>query len=89
MTDHAGPRQLRRLLDAVMSVSSDLDLATVLSHIVEAARAWGARTGSPHATRSYSWMSPPRTSLRETLFREGGAVAGLDRGFGATSPRPR
>ncbi len=38
MTDHAGPRQLRRLLDAVMSVSSDLDQATVLQRIVEAAR---------------------------------------------------
>ncbi len=38
MTDHAGPRQLRRLLDAVMSVSSDLDQATILQRIVEAAR---------------------------------------------------
>jgi signal transduction histidine kinase len=38
MTDHAGPRQLRRLLGAVMSVSSDLDLPTVLRHLVEAAR---------------------------------------------------
>ena len=33
----AGPRSLRRLLDAVLSVSSDLDLASVLRRIVEAA----------------------------------------------------
>ena len=38
MTEHAGPRQLRRLLDAVMSVTSDLDLAVVLQRIVEAAQ---------------------------------------------------
>jgi two-component system, NarL family, sensor histidine kinase DevS len=35
---HAGPRQLRRLLDAVMSVATDLELPTVLQNIVEAAR---------------------------------------------------
>jgi signal transduction histidine kinase len=35
---YAGPRQLRRLLDAVMSVATDLDLAAVLQRIVEAAR---------------------------------------------------
>jgi hypothetical protein len=44
---HAGPRQLRRLLDAVMSVASDLDLPTVLQRIVEAARDLaGARYGA-------------------------------------------
>lgn len=37
MPDYAGPRQLRRLLDAVVSVASDLDLTTVLQRIVEAA----------------------------------------------------
>jgi signal transduction histidine kinase len=35
---HAGPRQLRRLLDAVMSVATDLELPSVLQNIVEAAR---------------------------------------------------
>jgi len=38
MASHAGPRQLRSLLDAVLSVGSDLDLATVLQRIVEAGR---------------------------------------------------
>jgi signal transduction histidine kinase len=33
----AGPRSLRQLLDAVLTVGSDLDLSTVLQHIVEAA----------------------------------------------------
>src|SRR5215213_6639185 len=36
--EHASPRQLRRLLNAVMSVGSDLDLPTVLERIVQAAR---------------------------------------------------
>jgi two-component system, NarL family, sensor histidine kinase DevS len=35
---HAGPKQLRALLAAVMSVASDLDLATVLDRVVKAAR---------------------------------------------------
>ncbi|MEO8697934.1 MAG: GAF domain-containing protein [Acidimicrobiales bacterium] len=34
---HAGPRQLRRLLDAVLVVGSELDLATALRGIIEAA----------------------------------------------------
>ena len=34
---HAGPRQLRRLLDAVLVVGSELDLATALQRIIEAA----------------------------------------------------
>jgi len=34
---HAGPAALRRLLDAVLSVGSELDLPTVLQRIVEAA----------------------------------------------------
>jgi signal transduction histidine kinase len=34
---NAGPRSLRQLLDAVMTVGSDLDLPSVLRHIVESA----------------------------------------------------
>src|SRR5215211_4346132 len=34
---HAGPRSLRQLLEAVMSVGSDLDLGSVLQRIVQAA----------------------------------------------------
>jgi signal transduction histidine kinase len=37
MDDFVGTRQLRRLLDAVLSVGAELDLATVLQRIVEAA----------------------------------------------------
>ncbi len=37
MSEYAGPRALRQLLDAVLSVSGDLDLSTVLTHITEAA----------------------------------------------------
>jgi signal transduction histidine kinase len=37
MEGFAGTRQLRRLLDAVLSVGAELDLATVLQRIVEAA----------------------------------------------------
>ena len=35
--EHAGPRSLRQLLDAVLSVGSDLDLDAILRRIVEAA----------------------------------------------------
>jgi len=37
MTEYAGPRALRKLVDAVLSISADLDLATVLQRIIEAA----------------------------------------------------
>lgn len=37
MTGYAGPRALRRLLDAVVSVSADLDLSAVLERIIAAA----------------------------------------------------
>ena len=37
MRGHAGPRQLRRLLDAVLVVGSELELASVLQRIIEAA----------------------------------------------------
>ena len=36
-SSNAGPRSLRQLLDAVITVGSDLDLETVLGHIVESA----------------------------------------------------
>jgi GAF domain-containing protein len=36
-TDHVGPRALRRLLDCVVTVGSDLELAVVLRRVVEAA----------------------------------------------------
>ena len=37
VSEVAGPRSLRRLLDAVLTVGSDLELATVLERIVESA----------------------------------------------------
>jgi GAF domain-containing protein len=37
LTDHVGPRALRRLLDSVVTVGSDLELAVVLRRVVEAA----------------------------------------------------
>src|SRR4029078_9917003 len=35
--EHAGPRSLRQLLDAVLTLGSDLDLTAVLQRIVQAA----------------------------------------------------
>src|SRR4030088_432219 len=37
MSEVAGPRRLRELLDAVLALTSDLDAPTVLRRIVEAA----------------------------------------------------
>lgn len=37
MTEYAGPRALRKLVDAVLSISADLDLASVLQRIIDAA----------------------------------------------------
>ena len=37
MTEFAGPRALRKLIEAMMSVSADLELSTVLQRIVDAA----------------------------------------------------
>jgi signal transduction histidine kinase len=37
MTEYAGPRALRKLVEAVLSISADLELATVLQRIIEAA----------------------------------------------------
>ena len=39
MVNNAGPRSLRQLLDAVLTVSSDLDLPAMLQRVVEAAAA--------------------------------------------------
>ncbi|HET9442512.1 MAG TPA: GAF domain-containing protein [Acidimicrobiales bacterium] len=62
MADYAGPRQLRRLLDAVMSVASDLDLPTVLRHIVEAAR---DLAGARYAALGV--LDPERTHLAQFI----------------------
>jgi signal transduction protein with GAF and PtsI domain len=37
MGEYAGPRSLRRLLDAVLTIGSDLDLPAMLERIVQAA----------------------------------------------------
>src|SRR3712207_3741108 len=37
MPDYAGPQSLRQLLQAVLSIGSDLDLRVVLQRIIEAA----------------------------------------------------
>jgi signal transduction histidine kinase len=37
VTEYAGPRALRKLVDAVLSISADLDLSSVLQRIIEAA----------------------------------------------------
>jgi hypothetical protein len=39
MSEYAGPRSLRQLLDAVLTVGSDLDLPAMLQRIVDAAAA--------------------------------------------------
>ena len=62
VTSHAGPTQLRRLLDAVMSIAADLDLATMLQHIVEAAR---ELVGARYAALGV--LDPTRTYLAEFI----------------------
>jgi signal transduction histidine kinase len=37
VTEYAGPRALRKLVDAVLSISADLDLASVLQRIIDVA----------------------------------------------------
>src|SRR5581483_6202655 len=37
VTEYAGPKALRKLVDAVLSISADLELSTVLQRIIEAA----------------------------------------------------
>lgn len=62
MPDYAGPRQLRHLLDAVMSIASDLDLSTVLERIIGAARELvGARYGA------LGVLDPSRTHLAQFI----------------------
>ena len=57
-TSVAGPRSLRQLLDAVMAIGSDLDLAATLRRIIEAARSWS----TPATARSAcSTTSGPRS----------------------------
>ncbi|HYA67858.1 MAG TPA: hypothetical protein VED63_03905, partial [Acidimicrobiales bacterium] len=93
MQSHAGPRQLRRLLDAVMSVASDLDLATVLQRIIEAARELaGARYGA------LGVLDPTRTYLAEFITvglddQERARIGELPKGHGIlglliADPRP-
>ena len=62
MAGVAGPRSLRRLLDAVLSVTSDLDLTTMLHRIVSAAvELVDARYGA------LGVLDASRTSLAEFL----------------------
>ena len=61
-TRYAGPRQLRRLLTAVMSVAHDLDLATVLERIAEAAR---ELVGARYAALGV--LDPTHTHLAEFI----------------------
>jgi signal transduction histidine kinase len=58
----AGPRRLRRLLEAVVAIGSDLDLPATLHRIVEAAtRVADARYGA------LGVLDPTRTSLSEFI----------------------
>jgi NAD(P)-dependent dehydrogenase (short-subunit alcohol dehydrogenase family) len=51
---------------------------------------WGARTGSLHATSSYSWIRPPRTSRRRTCSDDPAALlGGSARCSGGRNPRER
>lgn len=62
MTELAGPRGLRQLLDAVLTVGSDLDLASVLRRIVESAVTLvDARYGA------LGVLDPSRTRLSEFI----------------------
>jgi signal transduction histidine kinase len=62
MTAYAGPRELRRLLRAVMSVAYEADVATVLEHIVTAAR---DMVGARYAALGV--LDPSRTYLAEFI----------------------
>ena len=58
--------------------------------LAAASRAWGAKSRSGHATRSYSWISPPTTSRRTMRLQVlGRPSAGWRRGWGGTSWRVR
>jgi hypothetical protein len=69
---HAGPRELRRLLEAVLVVGSELDLATALRRIIEAA----ADLFTPASARSGCSTRPampcPSSSRRHKRSPTGG-----------------
>ncbi len=67
MPIHASPTQLRRLLDAVMASSYDLELTTLLQRVVEAAR---DMVGAQYA--AIGVLDPTRTYLAEFI------TAGMD-----------
>jgi signal transduction histidine kinase len=93
MVDYAGPRQLRRLLDAVMLVASELDLPVVLRRIVEAAR---ELAGARYAALGV--LDPSRTYLAEFITvgiddEARGRIGELPKGHGLlgvliTDPKP-
>ena len=61
-TEHAGPRSLRKLLEAVISVGSELDLSAVLRRIVElGVELTGARYGA------LGVLDEERTALAEFI----------------------
>jgi signal transduction histidine kinase len=62
VTSYAGPRQLRRLLGAVMAVAYETDLPAVLEHIVEAAR---ELVGARYAALGV--LDPTRTHLAQFI----------------------
>jgi signal transduction histidine kinase len=76
MAGHVGPRALRSLLDAVLSIGSALDLGVVLSRIVEAAvELVGARYGA------LGVLDESRTGLAE--FITVGIDADMKRAIGS------
>ncbi len=76
---HAGPASLRRLLDAVLVIGSELDLPTVLRRIVEAATELvGARYGA------LGVLDESRTHLAEFI-----TVGIDDEGRAAIGPLPK
>jgi signal transduction histidine kinase len=80
--EHAGPRSLHRLLDAVLTIGSDLDLPSVLRRIVEAAvDLVGARYGA------LGVLNESRTGLAEFITvgvddETRGAIGTLPKGLG-------
>lgn len=93
MSESAGPRQLRRLLDAVMSVGTDLDLHVVLRRIVDAGQ---ELVGARYAALGV--LDPTGTHLAEFITagmddNEMAAIGELPKGHGIlgvliTSPKP-
>jgi signal transduction histidine kinase len=93
VTSHAGPRELRRLLTAVMSVAYESDVSTVLEHIVIAAR---DMVGARYAALGV--LDPGRTYLAQFVTAgidddERARVGELPKGHGLlgvliTDPKP-